>query len=223
MSYKKTEYGHRVYPITIPRADEILNIPMVALVFSVFDHYAEFLQLTIHPDAIPLSVFCAPNGLNEWLRMHQGAAGIPACFVCVMLLVTTALDLIQMSLEDAIGSDDPPIKYVATLAAFLARLRPHKSELSSNKTRSEPRESNSWAMSSFKMVSVLTMTKSPPCLACLYLRTSNSSASYLMVLITTSSLCLTWPGAYDRLRPCSSHDRKRRLRSPCGTRSPTDP
>ena len=51
-----------------------------------------------------------------------------------MLLVAAAFDMIQMPLEDAIGSDDSPIKYVATLAAFLARLRPHKSELSQNKT-----------------------------------------------------------------------------------------
>ena len=128
-----------------------------------FSRYSTFLrsvftQLIIHPDAIPLTAFCTPNGLNEWLRMPQGAASVPACFVCVMLLVTAALDMIQMPLEDAIGSDDSPIKYVATLAAFLARLRPQKSELSPNKTRSEPRESNSWATSSLKMVSVLTMT-----------------------------------------------------------------
>ena len=139
---------------------------------------------------------------------------------CVILLVTAALDMIQMSLKDAIGSDDSPINYVATLAAVLARLRPHKSELSPNKTRSESRESNSWVTSSLKMVSVLTRTKSPPCLACLCLRTSNSSAAYFTVSVTTSSPCLTWPGAHARLRPCSNHNRKRRLRSPCRARSP---
>ena len=174
-----------------------------------------FYQLIIHPDAIPLTAFCTPNRLNEWLRMLQGAGSVPACFVCAMLLVTTALDMIHMPLEDAIGSDDSSISYVATLAASLPRLRPHKSELSPNKTRSEPRECNSWATSSIKMVSVLTMTKSPPCLACLCMRISNSSAAYWP--------CLTWPGAYARLRTCSSHNRKRRFRSPCGTRSPIDP
>ena len=154
--------------------------------------------------------------------MSQGAASVPACFVCVMLLMA-ALDMIQMSLKNAIGSDDSPINYVAALAAFLARLRPHKSELFPNNTRSEPRESNSWATSSFKMVSVLTMTKSPFWLACLCLRTSNSSTAYLMVFVTTSSPCPTWPGSYARLRPCSRLNRKRRLRSPCGTRSRVDP
>ena len=38
-----------------------------------------------------------------------------------MLLVTAALDTIQMSLKDAIGSDDSPINYVATLPPSLAR------------------------------------------------------------------------------------------------------
>ena len=88
-----------------------------------------FTQLIIHPDAIPLTAFCTTNDLNDWLRMPHGAVG------CVMLLVIAALDMIQMSLEDAIGSDDSPINYyVATLAAFLAPLRPHISELSPNKT-----------------------------------------------------------------------------------------
>ena len=149
-----------------------------------------------------MSAFSTPNGLNGWLCMPQGAASVPSCFVCVMLL-TAALDMIQISLEDATGSDDSPINYVATLAAFLARLRPHKSFL--------------------KMVSVLTLTKVRPFLACLCLRTSNSSAACVMVLVTTSSPCLTRPGPYARLRPCSSLNRKRRLRSPCGTRSRVDP
>ena len=65
--------------------------------------------------------------------MPQGAASVPAYFICIMFL-TAALDRIQMSLKDPIGSDDSPISYVATLAASLVRLCPHKSELSPNKT-----------------------------------------------------------------------------------------
>ena len=93
--------------------------------------------------------------------MPEGADDVPARFVCVMLLVTASLDMIQRSLEDVIGPNDSPIKYVATLVAFLARLHPHKSEFSLSKTRSYPREFNPWAMSSLRMVSVLTMTISP--------------------------------------------------------------
>ena len=151
--------------------------------------------------------------------MPQGATGVPAC---VMFLVTAALDMIEIYLEDAIESNRCPINYVTTLATFLARLRPHTTKLSTNKIPTEPREPISWTTSFLQMVSIPTTIISPPCLAYLCLRTSNSSAAYLMVLVTISSPFLTWPGGYARLRPSSSHNRKRRLRSPCGTCSPID-
>ena len=34
------------YPITIPRADEVLVAPVVALMFSIFDLFAEFFLLS---------------------------------------------------------------------------------------------------------------------------------------------------------------------------------
>ena len=103
-------------------------------VFSVFDLLSGFTQLTIHPDTIPLTAFCTPNGLYEWLRMPPGAAGAPAWFVSVMRLVTAGLDNILMYL-DAIGPDDCPLHHVATLATFFARLRLHKLKLSPDKSR----------------------------------------------------------------------------------------
>ena len=104
-------------------------------VFSVFDLFSGFTQLTIHPDTIPLTIFCTPNGLYEWLRMPQGAAGAPAWFVSVMRLVTAGLDNIRMYLDDAVGSDDSPIHHVATLATFFARLRLQSLKLSPDKSR----------------------------------------------------------------------------------------
>ena len=126
----------------IPRSDEVLAATVEALIFSIFDLFAE------------LTAFCTQNGLNEWLRMPQGAASVPACFGCVMLLVTAALDTIQMSLKDAIGSDDSPINYVATLAASLARLRTNRSFLRIKLDRSRanptpgPRHLSRWCPSS---------------------------------------------------------------------------
>ena len=73
--------------IAIPHVDEVLDTLGGGLVFSVFDLFSGFTQLTIHPDIIPLTAFCTPNGLYEWLRMPQGAAGAPAWFVSVMRLV----------------------------------------------------------------------------------------------------------------------------------------
>ena len=121
--------------ITIPRVDEVLETLGGGSVFSVFDLFSEFTQLTIHPDTIPLTAFCTPNGLYEWLRMPQGAAGAPAGFVSVMRLVTAGLDNIRMFLDDAIGSDDCPLHHVATLATFFARLRIYKLKLSPDKSR----------------------------------------------------------------------------------------
>ena len=84
---------------------------------------------------ISLAVFCTPNGLYEWLRMPQGATGAPVWFVSVMRLVTSSLNNTRMHLNDAIGSDEPPINHVTTLATFFARLRLHKLKIFPNKTR----------------------------------------------------------------------------------------
>ena len=121
--------------IAIPRVDEVLDTFGGGSVFSVFGLFSGFAQLTIHPDTIPLTAFCTPNGLYEWLRMPQGTAGAPSWFVSVMRLVTAGLDNIRMYLDDAIGSDDSPIHHVATLATFFARLRLHSLKLSPNKSR----------------------------------------------------------------------------------------
>ena len=109
--------------IAIPRVDEVLDTLGGGSVFSVFDLFSGFTQLTIHPDTIPLIAFYTSNGLYEWLRMPQGASGAPAWFVSLMRLVTAGLENIRMYLDDAIGSDDCPLHHVTTLAAFFARLR----------------------------------------------------------------------------------------------------
>ena len=67
--------------------------------------------------------------------MPQGASGAPAWFVSVMRLVTAGLDNIRMYLDDAIGSDDCPLRHVTTLTAFFARLCLHQLKLSPDKSR----------------------------------------------------------------------------------------
>ena len=121
--------------IAIPRVDEVLDTLGGGPVFSMFDLFSGFTQLTIHPDTIPLTAFCIPNGLYDGLRMPQGAVGAPAWFVSVMRLVTAGLDNIRMYLDDAIGSDGCPIHHVATIATFFARLRLHKLKLAPYKSR----------------------------------------------------------------------------------------
>ena len=121
--------------IAIPPVNEVLDTLGGGSVFSVFDLFSGFTQLTIHPDTIPLTTFCTPNGLYEWPRMPPGAAGAPAWFVSVMRFVMAGLDNILMYLDDAIGPDDCPLHHVATLATFFARLRLHKLKLSPDKSR----------------------------------------------------------------------------------------
>ena len=121
--------------IAISRVDEVFDTLGGCSVFSVFDLFSGFTQLTIHPDTIPLTAFCTPNRLYDWLRILQGAVGALAWFVSVTRLVTAGLDNICMYLDDAIGSGDCPIHHVATLATFFARLRLHKLKLSPDKSR----------------------------------------------------------------------------------------
>ena len=135
VNYQKLNKVTEIPQIAIPRVDEVLDTLGGGSVLSVFDLFSGFTQLTIHPDTIPLTAFCTPNGLYEWPRMIQGAAGAPAWFVSVMRLVTAGLDNIRMYLDDAIGSDDCPLHHVATLATFFARLRLHKLKLSPDKSR----------------------------------------------------------------------------------------
>ena len=135
VNYQKLNKVIEIPQIAIPRVDEVLDTLGAGSVFSVFDLFSGFTQLPIHPDTIPLTAFCTPNELDEWLRVPQGAAGAPAWFVSVMRLVTASLDNIRMYLDDAIGSDDCPIHHVATLATFFARLCLQKLKLSPDNSR----------------------------------------------------------------------------------------
>ena len=134
VNYQKLNKVTEIPQIAIPRVDDVLDTLGGGSNFSVFDLFSGFTQLIIHPDIIPLTAFCTPNGHYDWLRMPQGAAGAPVWFFSVMRLVTAGLDPIRMYLDDAIGSDDCPIQHVATLATFFARLRLRKLKLSPDKS-----------------------------------------------------------------------------------------
>ena len=135
VNYQQLNKVTEIPQIAIPRVDEVLDTRGGGSVFSMFDLFSGFTQLTIHSDTIPLTAFFTPNGLYEWLRMPPGAAGAPSLFVSIMRLVTAGLDNMLMCLDDAIGPDDCPHHHVVTLAAFFARLRLHKLKLSPDKSR----------------------------------------------------------------------------------------
>ena len=78
VNYQKLNKVTKFPQIAIPHVDEVLDTLGGGSVFSVFDLFSGSTQLTIRPDTIPLTAFCIPNGLYEWLRMPQGTAGAPA-------------------------------------------------------------------------------------------------------------------------------------------------
>ena len=134
-NYQKLNKVTEIPQIATPRVDEGLDTLGGGSIFSVFDLFSGFTQLTIIPATIPLTAFCTPNELYEWLRMPQSAAGAPAWFVSVMRLFAAGDEKIVMNLDDAIGSDDCPLHHVATLPTFFARLRLHKLKFFPDKSR----------------------------------------------------------------------------------------
>lgn len=106
----------------VPIVNEVLDTLDGVSLFSMFDLFSGLTQLAIHLDTTPLTTFCTPTGLYEWRRMPQGVAGFSASFV-VMKLVTVGPENMKMYLDNAIGFDDCPIHYKATLTTFHPRLR----------------------------------------------------------------------------------------------------
>ena len=53
------------------RVDEVLDTPGHSSVFLVIDLFSGFTLFTIHPDTIPLTAFCTPTGLYEWLCLFR--------------------------------------------------------------------------------------------------------------------------------------------------------
>ena len=65
VNYQKFNKVTEIPQIAIPRVDEVLDTLGGGSDSSVFDLFSGFTQLTIHPDTIPLTAFCTPNGLYE--------------------------------------------------------------------------------------------------------------------------------------------------------------
>ena len=65
VNYPKLNKVTEIPQIAIPRVDEVLDTLDGGSGFSVFDLFSGFTQLTIHPETIPLTAFCTPNGLYE--------------------------------------------------------------------------------------------------------------------------------------------------------------
>ena len=61
----------------IARAGEDLDKPGTVRIFSQFDVVSSCYQITVHKDTTPLTAFCTPTRLIDWLAMPQGSSAAP--------------------------------------------------------------------------------------------------------------------------------------------------
>ncbi|CAB1110148.1 unnamed protein product [Ectocarpus sp. CCAP 1310/34] len=106
-----------------PRVDGILDTLCTGKVFSIFDLNSAFHQIVCDEDTVPLTAFCTPTQLFEWLRMPQGANASPSWFVKVINRVVHGLERVLAYLDDDICFDEEPLGHVLNLIEFFKRLR----------------------------------------------------------------------------------------------------
>ncbi|CAB1116486.1 unnamed protein product [Ectocarpus sp. CCAP 1310/34] len=84
-------------------------------------------------DTVPLTAFCTPTQLFEWLRMPQGANASPSWFVKVINRVVHGLERVLAYLDDVRCFDEEPLGHVLNLIELFKRLRQSNLKLSPGK------------------------------------------------------------------------------------------
>ena len=158
INYKKSISSLGQLPI--PRVDEILDSLGKGRIFSLFDLVSSFYQIIIDKDTIPLTAFCTPDRLFEWLVMLQGSSAAPGWFVKVINQVTKGLERVAAYLDDhrlRYGLHSPHRQHPSSSNAVVSTTSsspPPRPELT-------PPRLNSWATSPPPALA-LTPTRSLP-------------------------------------------------------------
>ena len=105
--------------------DPVLDSLGKARVFPLFDPVSSFHQITAHKDALPLTAFCTPKGLYEWIAMPQGSSASPGWFVKVIDEVIKGLEQVAAYLDDVIVFASDPTAHVKTMRTLIERLPKH--------------------------------------------------------------------------------------------------
>ena len=84
-------------------------------VFSLFDFVSSFHQIKAQEDTVPLTAFCTPTGLYEWLVIPQGSSASPGWFVKVFNEVIKDFKQVASCLDDVIVFDSDPIAHALSL------------------------------------------------------------------------------------------------------------
>ena len=135
VNYKKLNQISKLSHLPIPRVDQVLDSLGSGLVFSLFDLVFSFHQRTTHNDTVPLTAFCTPTGLYEWLVMPQGSSALPGWFVKVVKEVIKDFKQVAVYLDDVIVFDSDPVAHVRTICSLVERLRMHDPKFFPSKAR----------------------------------------------------------------------------------------
>ena len=92
-------------------------------------------QITIHKDTIPLTAFCTPTRLFEWLVMPQGSSAAPGWFVKVINEVIKGLPNVAAHLDDVTVFDPDPASHALNIKEFFKQLTKHNLKLSPSKAK----------------------------------------------------------------------------------------
>ena len=95
--------------------------------------YHDIIWLTV--ETIPLTAFCTPTRLFEWLVMPQGSSGAPGWFVKVINEAIKSLATVAAYLDDVIVFDPDPSAHVLTITRLFKQLRKHNLKLSPSKAK----------------------------------------------------------------------------------------
>ena len=143
--YKKLNQISKLSQLPIPRVDQVLDSLGSERVLSLFDLVSSFHQIKAHKDAVPLTAFCIPTGLYEWLVMPQGNSASPGWFVKVINEVIKDLKPVAAYLDDVIVFDSDPIAHVETIRSLFERRPKHNLKLSPRRLDWVPLMRTSWA------------------------------------------------------------------------------
>ena len=135
VNYKKLNQISKLSQLPIPRVDQVLGFLGSGWVFFLFDLVSSFHQIAAHKDTVPLTAFCTPTGLYEWLVMPQGSSASPGWFVKAINEVIKDLNQVAAYLDDVIVFSSDPVEHVRTISSLFERLRKHNLKLSLSKTR----------------------------------------------------------------------------------------
>ncbi|CAB1102179.1 unnamed protein product [Ectocarpus sp. CCAP 1310/34] len=119
----------------LPPVDGILDSLYTRKVFSIFDLNSAFHQIVCDEYTVPLTAFCTPTQLFEWLRMPQGANASPSWFIKVINRVVHGLERALAYLDEVICFDEEPLGHVLNMIGSFKRLRQYNPKLSPGKAR----------------------------------------------------------------------------------------